>query len=488
MTEPTLSVENVDPSTLLVDVNIRTENTLDKAFIGSIRDLGVIVPIVAVRTAEGGIRVRHGHRRTLAAVEAGRTSVPVVIVGEDDADDVERIVTQWHENEYRAGLSTADKLAAVEQLSLLGLSTAQIVKRTKAPKAEVEAAVSANASALAKGAADRYDFLTLDQAAAVAEFESDAIVAKALVVAAKKSDGEFRHVLQRARDEREQAAAVAALIEQATAAGVKVIDRPDYDDKAVRRLTFLSGADKKRLTAEAHAACPGHAVYIEKTWQGVEAVAVCTDWKAQGHVDPHAASRPGGGAGGSGGGMSEQAKAERRLVIQNNKEWKSAETVRRDWLAQFLARKTPPKGAAVYLATELGHGPRQVSDALSKANGLAATLLGADENHSRKSVAGLGAAATDARAQVIALAVVLAAVEESTSVQTWRGPDEATKRYFAFLAAQGYVLSDVEKLAAGIKSGRRRRTEAAAEPTAEASPEATAEAAPEPEQADSAAA
>jgi ParB family chromosome partitioning protein len=113
-----------------------------------------------------------------------------------------------------------------------------------------------------------------------------------------------------------------------------------------------------------------------------------------------------------------------------------------------------------------------VSEALSKANGLAATLLGADENHSRKSVAGLGAAATDARAQVIALAVVLAAVEESTDVQTWRGPDEATKRYFAFLAAQGYVLSDVERLAAGIKpKAQRRRTETAQEPT----PEATAE-------------
>ena len=171
MTEPAVTVEHIDPATLLVDVNIRTEATLDRDFLASIRDLGVLIPIVAVRTPDGALRVRHGHRRTLAAVHHGLPAVRVVVVGEDDADEVNRIVSQWHENEYRAGLSTADKLAAVEQLSLLGLSAGQIVKRTKASKTEVEHALSANASALAKGAADRYEFLTLDQAAAVAEFE-----------------------------------------------------------------------------------------------------------------------------------------------------------------------------------------------------------------------------------------------------------------------------------------------------------------------------
>lgn len=170
MTEPAVTVEHIDPATLLVDVNIRTEATLDRDFLASIRDLGVLIPIVAVRTSDGALRVRHGHRRTLAAVHHGLPAVRVVVVGEDDADEVNRIVSQWHENEYRAGLSTADKLAAVEQLSLLGLSAGQIVKRTKASKTEVEHALSANASALAKGAAERYEFLTLDQAAAVAEF------------------------------------------------------------------------------------------------------------------------------------------------------------------------------------------------------------------------------------------------------------------------------------------------------------------------------
>lgn len=454
MTEPAVTVEHIDPATLLVDVNIRTEATLDRDFLASIRDLGVLIPIVAVRTPDGALRVRHGHRRTLAAVHHGLPAVRVVVVGEDDADEVNRIVSQWHENEYRAGLSTADKLAAVEQLSLLGLSAGQIVKRTKASKTEVEHALSANASALAKGAADRYEFLTLDQAAAVAEFETDSDTVNALVAAAKKSDGDFRHVVQRARDEREQATQHAALVEQLTGEGVQIIERPEFGDKTISRISALIGADDKRLTDAAHKACPGHAVYVEWTWQGVEAVPVCTEWRAQGHRDPSgASSRPAGP-------MDEKAKAERRTVVESNRAWRSAETVRRDWVAGLLARKTPPKGAAVYVATELGHGPRPLADALSRANGLAAILLGADDRHSRQSVAALAGQASDQRAQVIGLGVVLAAIEAATGVHSWRSPSDATQRYFAFLAACGYVLSDVEKLAAGVAAKPRRSRQA----------------------------
>jgi ParB family chromosome partitioning protein len=97
MTAPTLSVEHVDPASLLVDVNVRTDTALDKDFLASIKELGVLVPIVAVRTTDGALRVRYGHRRTLAAVQVGHTVVPVVITGDEDADEAARIVAQWHE-------------------------------------------------------------------------------------------------------------------------------------------------------------------------------------------------------------------------------------------------------------------------------------------------------------------------------------------------------------------------------------------------------
>ena len=111
VTTPAVERVEVDPRTLLIDVNIRLDARLDKDFTNSIKDLGVLVPIAVVRTAEGGLRVRFGHRRTLAAIEAGLEAVPVEVIGDEGSDDaaqVLRIVTQHAENAHRAGLTTAE--------------------------------------------------------------------------------------------------------------------------------------------------------------------------------------------------------------------------------------------------------------------------------------------------------------------------------------------------------------------------------------------
>ncbi|HZO69756.1 MAG TPA: hypothetical protein VFB74_32570, partial [Kribbellaceae bacterium] len=40
-------VDQIDPTTLLVDVNVRTETVADKDFVASVKDLGVLQPIRA---------------------------------------------------------------------------------------------------------------------------------------------------------------------------------------------------------------------------------------------------------------------------------------------------------------------------------------------------------------------------------------------------------------------------------------------------------
>lgn len=89
---------------------------------------------------------------------------------------------------------------------------------------------------------------------------------------------------------------------------------------------------------------------------------------------------------------------------------------------------------------------------------LAVTMLGADASRSRQSVTAISDAATDARAQVIGLGVVLGAVEASTSTGTWRNPTEAVRRYFVFLPSNGYVLAEGEQIAAGTFKKPRGRT------------------------------
>jgi ParB family chromosome partitioning protein len=213
-------------------VNVRTETAADKDFVASIKDLGVLQPIRAVRTTDGALRVETGHRRTLAAIEAGLATVPVLVIADertDDAGTVERIVRQYAENEHRTGLTTVDRLGVVEQLSLLNVSAAQIAKRTRMKRPEVDQALMVTRSDLAKAASVRYD-LTLDQAAAVAEFEDDTETVKALVAAAKS--GQFDHVLERARQERDDTRARAQAETDLAATGVRVIAAPAWGDAA----------------------------------------------------------------------------------------------------------------------------------------------------------------------------------------------------------------------------------------------------------------
>ena len=216
----------------------------------------------------------------------------------------------------------------------------------------------------------------------------------------------------------------------------------------------------KPIPANSHSSCPGRAAYIATTFGGIEAVYVCTEWRTHGHRDRY--QRESGQASGA---MSEQAKAERREVIARNKEWKSATTVRRDFLTTLLARKAPPKGAASYVAVELALGSHPVRRAFDHAHQLAATLLEGDTGRTRHGIAERATAAPDARAQVITLGLVLGAVEESTGPHTWRNPDDVSARYFAFLSANGYALTEVEQLVAGTHTAPRRRRSTASQDT-----------------------
>ena len=58
----------------------------------------------------------------------------------------------------------------------------------------------------------------------------------------------------------------------------------------------------------------------------------------------------------------EQVRERRRLVIAHNKAWASATDVRRAWLADWLTRRTPPKGSAGFVATMIAAHPDLLPD------------------------------------------------------------------------------------------------------------------------------
>ncbi len=454
----TTELVHLDPRTLLIEGNIRRKAALDDQFVKSVREHGVLMPIVAIRT-EQGVQVRYGQRRTLAAIEALRPTVPVMLFSADPGQELDRIIEQWHENEHRAGLSVADQAAAAQQLTAFGPSAEQISQRLGASKHRVDKALQIGGSELATRAAERYD-LTLDQAAVVAEFENDKDTVTALVVAAKEGPVRFAHTAQAARDAREKAAKVAAAVAKLEKAKVRIIT----SDQAAgaKPLTDLT-ADQKRdpITPAQHKKCPGHAAYVTDSWRGVETIYVCTDWRKNGHHSRYGSWQetpaPAAMSTEEADALTEQQRQQRRTVIENNKAWASAETVRLEWLKTFLTRKSLPKGAVIFIATELAHGDYALRRAM-ESNGLLPELLGCK---GRLDLAGTAEKATDSRAQVIALGIILAALEGSITREAWRTPQPCDKRYFRFLITLGYQPSDVEQLVLGQREPRRRTSRTA---------------------------
>jgi hypothetical protein len=136
--QPAAELAMLDPATLLTDHNLRPPRTDDpfRQLVASIKEHGVLVPIVATRDHHG-IRVRYGHRRALAAVHAGRTEVPVVVytgtLTDATAAEVDRILGQHAENTHRTGLTVGETIAAFGQLAALGVTPARIACRSKTP-------------------------------------------------------------------------------------------------------------------------------------------------------------------------------------------------------------------------------------------------------------------------------------------------------------------------------------------------------------------
>jgi ParB family chromosome partitioning protein len=348
------------------------------------------------------------------------------------------------------------------------LSAGQIARRTHVPTARVKATTAVARSDVAAAVLARYE-LTLDQAAVVADFDDGTDTGreavKALTVTAKKDPAQFTHVAQQLLDQRAEAAALAARVEELTAAGTLLLPDPDQRPDGAPRPARLwqlrpSAADPSgtELTEEAHRDCPGHAAQLSVATRWNEGPQVRTEWwcvdpDQYGHTSRYD-STPGSSAGGGArqpGPMTEKEKAQRRRVVANNKAWDSATVVRRKWLREFLARKSAPKDAAGYIAATLVAGSHDVRKAMEAAHPTACELLGLPAPQGYYSgtpspLLGALEGAGTARLTMVSLAVLLGAAEEGTSRNSWRSPTGETRRYFTQLATWGYPLAPVEQL------------------------------------------
>lgn len=428
----------LNPADITVDGNIRRTVKTDRSFWSSIKQDGVIVPVIVEHRA-GAHHLIDGQRRVLAALDGGLTEIPAVII-DPLKDDASRLVRQLVVNDQREAISDADRAHTIQTLFDLGVTADGIARKTKTPRGTVDTALKVTASPLAAAAINEHQ-LTLDQAAAIAEFDDDPDTATALAEVAVANPGRLQHEVAHAREERVKAQLIAEKRAELEAAGARVVDYPDWDDQSMVRISDLyadaSHADQySSIKPGEHLECPGRAIAItvQRGWTDNAEYETrqhdyCTDWKANGHV------KRGGGAKGE---LTDEEKAARKQARENNKLWATATTVRLEFLVELLSRKETPAGWETIVAQHLAaQGTPSPSYYITR------QLLGIKDGHHVPQSEWL--AQNPTRAAQLCLAVAIASIEGEYEYAKKGWSSSRTPAYLQQLSAWGYGLSELEE-------------------------------------------
>jgi ParB family chromosome partitioning protein len=303
--------------------------------------------------------------------------------------------------------------------------------------------------------------MTLEAAATFAEFEDDPHAIQALEQALSWGRP-LEHTAQRLRDARAEDTALRAHSQLLRGQGVPVLDPQDVPDRAwTLHLDALVTADGEPVPEHDWASVPGAAVLLRAQWaypddapdttpgdgEGEPAlrfvqVWICTDPQAAGLRSRYDSTGPTTPNTDDQDGVSDSGQS-RREVIANNAAWRSAQTVRRAWLARFITRASVPAGAEALICEAVLTRQHTLCKAMGESHPLLRTLLAHDEQAPTTP----RATPTTAKAATVrTLAAVLASWEASTGVHTWRHPSAWDPRVMGAITDWGYQPSDVEQL------------------------------------------
>lgn len=454
----TMELADIDPRTLIVDKNVRTKLGDLAPLTASIKQYGVLQPLLVI-AENGSFRVVAGGRRRAAAIKADRPTVPCLVRTGIDTEQA-LLEAQLIENLAREDLGGSDIAKGFEQLAAFGLDEAAIAVLTTRTVEDVNRGIAVAGSTPAKKAMKEHD-LTLEQGAAIAELADVPGALSDLLSCASEDPYDFEHSVTRWRSKRDNLAKLDTFKAELTEKGVTISDaKPSYD----RRLNELADGKGKNLTPTTHAKCPGHYAYLDTGGQfgSPEVIYACSDPDGNGHQRRNGYSS--GRAGGSAIKTDAEKEAEsekRREVLANNKAWRAAEEVRRSFVRDLVKRKTA-KGVMRFVTEEIVGDPNSITaeeEALALVLGIdqpgVSDTVNATDNMAYGRLVGIrhARAEADVRLPMVLLVQIAAAREGSMSVQTWRNDNVHAKtkksparRWIDFLIANGYKQADVEAL------------------------------------------
>jgi ParB family transcriptional regulator, chromosome partitioning protein len=435
--------------------NVRVDLDISEDFVASIAANGVLVALRITPDGDG-FRVIDGGRRLAAALQAGVGEVPFDLVAERAGDEAGQYLDMITTNRHRNPLTVLEEADALFAAKQAGATRTRLRKTTgMGPAVISDALAAARLTVETRDQAGRAgEQLTLDQYAVLAEFQDDPAAVERLLVVARW--GSMDHEAERIRQQRTEHAEHDQLCTELEAAGYQVADAPPGPGQLLATLLH----DDQDLTPEAHAACPGRAVFF-RPWDLRSPVHYCTDPGQYGHTSRYASSVAGApdsdGEPDLGGAPAEALPdPSRRLVIEGNKAWAAATEVRRRWLATLFARRTAPRGLTQFVASQLITMPEPVCSGLGRAHRqpLFSQLTGRSEDEWLT----ISETAPAGRLPLVMFAPIATAFEaamgEGEGRNTWRTgryspcPREQAAAYLTLLAGLGYQLSVIEQAVA----------------------------------------
>ena len=446
--------------------NVRKDLDLNAAFVASIKAEGIIDPLKITASATPGVyRVLEGHRRMGGAIKAALAAVPCFFSADRAQDEAGQYLDQLMTSRHKKLLTPQEEANALFAAHEAGAPKARLAGAYGGKAKEVNQALRAatlpaeTQEAAAKAAAVIEFQWSVPELAALAEFSDDAEATARLIEAF--SDDQFDWQMERERQERAEKAAREEIREQHKAAGVALYEFDDAPAGLVRLATMPTTAGRG-IEPEVHAECPGHLAVFER-YGAPRVFYACRDSKICKHIDretftPPVVAPPLGSAEQVAEAARKKAEesAQRKRVIEGNKDWRAARAVRMKWLGSLMARTalSAEHTAAItrFTAFNLLRGWSAAQDGVLSGHGeLVAELLGQPKAPS--DWAKLTAKASAKRLVLLTFLPLVAGFEKNMSDGRWRTDGNQGYRHerkqaaewLKLLVALGYKLSPIEQ-------------------------------------------
>ncbi|GAA2344728.1 ParB/RepB/Spo0J family partition protein [Streptomyces violaceusniger] len=464
-------IVRLDPSLIVRDGhNARTTDTEpDEKLIASVKELGVQDAISVRPASDGTYGAFKGWRRAQALQIANTTAeaegrpvrqVPAIVRDDLVGRDAMTHMLSLIENDHREPMNQRDRVQAIETLALVEMSEAerdQMARALKIKRAEIRAARQAarlDEEALRRAALQGFDLV---QMAELAEVEDLRGAAQMLEEAKAKDDaeseggrGHWDHALARLKQTKADIQAREKALKELEEAGIPLLrDHFPWGTKDTSRpLTDLCTQLGMPLTVDKHVHCGGHSARLDEESRPIW---FCSDPAQYGHKLRPRAQKPKQS-------MSLEEKEARQRTIAGNKAWKTARTVREEFLRKRCQGRSLSEAARLFALRVVMNSPYlwakwcERQDTETVARYLGVPDPNADLAASSRRIGGPFDELVERHGKTKGwhqvYAQVVAALEYSLrEPKAWQSLDRQQAAYLAHLRDEGYRLSDIEDLA-----------------------------------------